>query len=150
MRSRRLRADGRAQSLPRWSKPSPSAILLILVGIVVGHFLPSLSRISLAHTPSHLVPPSRFLAPPPHRPNPPQYPQPLALSPRDLRAGRVVPKVVHYVYGLKEPEHASSREQGLGDEFPYYAYLAIRSVIVNVKPEKIYLYAWSRLQHDPH
>ncbi len=28
---------------------------------------------------------------------------------------------------------------GVGEEFPYYAYLAIRSVLVNVKPDIIYL-----------
>lgn len=45
-----------------------------------------------------------------------------------------MPNSVHYVYGLKP----------LGDgetapELPYYAYLAVRSAIVNIRPAKIYL-----------
>lgn len=122
-------------------------MLLILLGIILRHYLPALSRISLSsHTPSHLVPPSRFLPPPPHRPNPSQYPSPPELSSRYRRAGRVVPKVVHYVYGLKDAP--PGREAGVGDEFPYYAYLAIRSVLVNVRPDKIFLWVVPRARSD--
>lgn len=89
--------------------------------------------------PPFLIPPSLF---PPLTPN-----QRLALTPcatdRSLypipmapsRPGHVVPNVVHYVYGLKE----TKREDGKGDEFPYYAYLAIRSALVNIQPERVYL-----------
>lgn len=44
-----------------------------------------------------------------------------------------VPNSVHYVYGLKEPKN------GRTEELPYYAYLAMRSALLNLKPEKIYL-----------
>lgn len=70
----------------------------------------------------------------------------------------LVPNVVHYIYGLKEPpastrndryhHHPSGEEDDLQDEeqatpmgpvFPYYAYLGIRSVMINQAPERIYL-----------
>ena len=46
----------------------------------------------------------------------------------------VVPNSVHYVYGLKPV-----KEGDVPEELPYYAYLAIRSALVNIKPAKIYL-----------
>lgn len=46
----------------------------------------------------------------------------------------MVPKVVHYVYGLK-PVPAGHKP----DELPYYAYLAMRSALINIQPDKIYL-----------
>jgi len=50
------------------------------------------------------------------------------------KSGMVVPNAVHYVYGLKP-----LNEGGKAEELPYYAYLAMRSALVNIKPEKIYL-----------
>jgi len=51
----------------------------------------------------------------------------------------VVPDSVHYVYGLKPSEGEE------GEELPYYAYLAIRSALINLKPEKMYFH----YQHMP-
>lgn len=45
-----------------------------------------------------------------------------------------VPKVVHYVFGLKPVKKGEEP-----DELPYYAYLAMRSALINIKPEKVYL-----------
>lgn len=75
------------------------------------------------------------------------YPEPTVPT----KKGQVVPNVVHYVYGLKPtkaqestlretPDGFLEGERGQGDEFPYYAYLAIRSVVVNIKPETIYFH----------
>ena len=50
----------------------------------------------------------------------------------------VVPNAVHYVYGLKP---LGEGEQP--DEFPYYAYLAMRSALINLKPEKMFLLVYS-------
>jgi hypothetical protein len=50
------------------------------------------------------------------------------------RKGMVVPNSVHYVYGLK-PVKAGEKPE----ELPYYAYLAMRSAMINIRPEKIYL-----------
>jgi hypothetical protein len=50
------------------------------------------------------------------------------------KSGMVVPNAVHYVYGLKPVN-----DGGESEELPYYAYLAMRSALVNIRPEKIYL-----------
>lgn len=46
----------------------------------------------------------------------------------------MIPNSVHYVYGLKPPKEGE--EPG---NFPYYAYLAMRSAILRLEPEKVYL-----------
>lgn len=48
--------------------------------------------------------------------------------------GMRVPNAVHYVYGLKPVPEGESVPN-----LPYYAYLGMRSALVNLKPEKIYL-----------
>lgn len=48
--------------------------------------------------------------------------------------GMKVPNAVHYVYGLK-PVPAGETAPHL----PYYAYLGMRSALINLRPEKIYL-----------
>lgn len=50
------------------------------------------------------------------------------------RKGMVVPNAVHYVYGLKPVKEGEQPE-----ELPYYAYLAIRSALLNLQPEKMFL-----------
>ncbi|KAL7421236.1 hypothetical protein Q5752_004121 [Cryptotrichosporon argae] len=80
-----------------------------------------------------LVAASSFLPAPDSRPA--HLPAPLA--PR--RPGMVVPNAVHYVYGLKPVE------LGKGEPLPYYAYLAMRSALLNLQPEKIYFH----YQHLP-
>lgn len=94
---------------------------------------------SIYPAPPFLIPPSQFdpltpeqrLALSPISTNRSLYPAPIPPTKR----GHVVPNVLHYVYGLKD----TGRTDGKGDEFPYYAYLAIRSALVNIKPEKAYL-----------
>lgn len=49
-------------------------------------------------------------------------------------AGMRVPNAVHYVYGLKPPKPGYS-----GEQLPYYAYLAMKSAITRLKPEKTFL-----------
>lgn len=76
-----------------------------------------------------LVKPSDFLAPPP--PDRPSYiPEPL----QPKKKGMLVPDAVHYVYGLKPVPEGKT-----GEELPYYAYLAMRSALINLKPKAIYL-----------
>jgi hypothetical protein len=46
----------------------------------------------------------------------------------------LVPDAVHYVYGLKPVPEGEK-----GEELPYYAYLAMRSAIIHLRPSKIFL-----------
>ena len=125
--------------------------LLILALVLTSYYLGRLSGPRSTYpsprgaTTRFTVPPSLFVPPPP-------YPDsPLSTSSSSHRPHRV-PKIVHYVYSLKPT--ASQTQKGIkldsegffepgqgeeGEEFPYYAYLAVRSVLVNVKPEVIYL-----------
>ncbi|ORY35552.1 hypothetical protein BCR39DRAFT_510716 [Naematelia encephala] len=85
------------------------------------------------YTPSPFrIPTFQFLPPPPSPPRPDYLPAPLAPKKRDMK----VPNSVHYVYGLKTPPGGDER----GEELPYYAYLAMRSAMLNLKPEKIYFH----------
>ncbi|BEI86792.1 hypothetical protein CcaverHIS002_0701380 [Cutaneotrichosporon cavernicola] len=59
-----------------------------------------------------------------------KLPQPLA-----PKAGMRVPNVVHYVYGLKPVRNGEQVPP-----LPYYAYLGMRSALVNLKPDKIYFH----------
>jgi hypothetical protein len=71
---------------------------------------------------------------PPGDKNPIRKPDylPDPLSPKS--SGMVVPNAVHYVYGLKPVKEGEKP-----DQLPYYAYLAMRSALLNIRPEKIYL-----------
>lgn len=88
-----------------------------------------------------LVKPEQFLPHPlkKHLPDdfkvPDYVPAPLAPKTRDMR----VPNAVHYVYGLKAPKAGYD-----GEQLPYYAYLAMKSAIQRLKPEKTFL--WGRLR----
>lgn len=135
------RADGSSQFASRGSRNTLLVALALGLAFLLGrHFAPS-SRIPhhLGPAPPFFIPPSSFpplsheqqLALLPTSTDRSLYPAPLAPA----RPGHVVPNVVHYVYGLKD----TGRTDGKGDEFPYYAYLAIRSALVNIKPEKVYL-----------
>lgn len=44
-----------------------------------------------------------------------------------------IPNIVHYVYGLKPPSGPDAR----GPEFPYFAYIGMRSAMTVLKPEKV-------------
>jgi hypothetical protein len=126
------------------SRGSRNALLVVLaigLAFLLGRHLAPSSRIPhhQGPAPPFLIPPSAFppltreqqLALLPTSTDRTLYPSPLAPE----KPGHVVPNVVHYVYGLKD----NGRTDGKGDEFPYYAYLAIRSALVNIKPEKVYL-----------
>lgn len=61
----------------------------------------------------------------------PDYvPKPVGVKTPGMR----VPNAIHYVYGLKPPKHGYS-----GEQLPYYAYLAMKSAITRLKPEKTFL-----------
>lgn len=80
-----------------------------------------------------LVKPKDFVEAPPrrlHLPDMPPMPEPLPPKKKGMR----IPNSVHYVYGLKPPDEGKT-----GPELPYYAYLAMRSAIMHLKPEKMYL-----------
>ena len=66
--------------------------------------------------------------------NPIRRPEHLPKPLRPKESGMIVPNAVHYVYGLKPVKEGNEP-----DELPYYAYLAIRSALLNIRPEKIYL-----------
>ncbi|KAI5449138.1 hypothetical protein NCC49_005276 [Naganishia albida] len=141
----RALTGGMGRSLNFASRGSRNTLLVALalgLAFLLGrHFAPS-SRIPhhLGPAPPFFIPPSSFpplsheqqLALLPTSTDRSLYPAPLAPA----RPGHVVPNVVHYVYGLKD----TGRTDGKGDEFPYYAYLAIRSALVNIKPEKVYFH----------
>jgi hypothetical protein len=78
------------------------------------------------------IPSSKIMAPGDRNPlrKPDYLPDPIAPK----KSGMVVPNAVHYVYGLKPVN-----DGGEAEELPYYAYLAMRSALVNIRPEKIYL-----------
>ncbi|WWD02590.1 hypothetical protein V865_000630 [Kwoniella europaea PYCC6329] len=77
-----------------------------------------------------VVDPSLFLPPPPI--NKPDY-LPDPLPPKNPKM--VIPNSVHYVYGLKDVKDGER-----GEELPYYAYLAMRSALINLKPENMYFH----------
>ncbi|KAJ9090946.1 hypothetical protein QFC20_007776 [Naganishia adeliensis] len=123
------------------SRPSRNSFLIaIAIGIafLLGrHLTPS--HVHTYPPPPFLIRPSKFpalnadetLALNSTSTNPTLYPAPRTPSP-----GHVVPNVLHYVYGLKE----TTKTDGKGPEFPYYAYLAIRSALINIRPEKAYFH----------
>lgn len=51
----------------------------------------------------------------------------------DIAGAEKIPNIVHYVYGLKAPRGGD----GAAEEFPYYAYLGMRSALVSLRPDKI-------------
>ncbi|WRT68407.1 uncharacterized protein IL334_005383 [Kwoniella shivajii] len=83
-----------------------------------------------------LIDRSLFLPPPPIKQDKPDYlhlPDPS--KPKRID-GMIIPNSVHYVYGLKDLKEGQEQ----GEELPYYAYLAMRSALINLKPEKIYFH----------
>nr|XP_019044696.1 hypothetical protein I302_06609 [Kwoniella bestiolae CBS 10118]OCF23626.1 hypothetical protein I302_06609 [Kwoniella bestiolae CBS 10118] len=97
------------------------------------------SQVEYAYTSSPFrVDQSLFLPPPPiEKPN--YLPDPL--PPKEK--GMVIPNSAHYVYGLKDVKEGEK-----GEELPYYAYLAMRSALINLKPEKMYFH-YKHLPHGP-
>ncbi|ORX36844.1 hypothetical protein BD324DRAFT_579948 [Kockovaella imperatae] len=107
-----------------------SATLLLALGVILGSTFSVFS--------SYQPPPLAVALPP--IPTNTDLPVPSLPLPREP-----IPNIVHYVYGL-DPD--STRE-----DFPYYAYLAMRSALVTLKPEKVLFhclyeprgYWWSRV-----
>jgi hypothetical protein len=71
---------------------------------------------------------------PPGDMNPLRRPEYLPAPIPPKKRGMTVPDCVHYVYGLKPVKEGDKL-----DELPYYAYLAMRSALINIKPSIIYL-----------
>lgn len=117
----------------------PLLTLLLLVGYVL---LPSRHSLPFTLAPdnsrylftssSMRIDRSRFM--PPGDKNPIRRPDYLPAPIPPKASGMVVPNSVHYVFGLKPVKEGEK-----GEELPYYAYLAMRSALVNIKPAKMYL-----------
>jgi hypothetical protein len=114
-------------------RPTFTTFILLFLGAVIYHLLLNPPTLHSTPTPKFLVLASQFPTPTPTPPANPHYPT-VQIEEKWRKKGRVVPKVVHYVYGLKDVV-----DGGKGEDFPYFAYLAVRSVLVNVKPDTIYL-----------
>ncbi|EIW68160.1 hypothetical protein TREMEDRAFT_32459 [Tremella mesenterica DSM 1558] len=107
---------------------------ICLLGLLTFHlpppsFLPSPN--------SHYHPISPFRVPPTLFRPPPDPSRPTFLSPplAPKKNGMVVPNSVHYVYGLKPVKEGEKVP-----ELPYYAYLAMKSALMVLKPEKMYFH----------
>ncbi|WVN85915.1 uncharacterized protein L203_101068 [Cryptococcus depauperatus CBS 7841] len=113
-------------------------VLLIGLGFLLGTLAPIRSP-----TPAHyryttsahhryttspfLIHPSQFIkAPLPDRPG--YLPHPVLPK----KKGMLIPDSVHYVYGLKPVQEG---QQGV--ELSYYAYLAMRSALINLRPKSL-------------
>ncbi|WVF72813.1 hypothetical protein IAT40_007631 [Kwoniella sp. CBS 6097] len=134
-------ARNRALQLPTL----PTLLILLLIGFIISisrsgagagvHTFPS-SRASptqpYALTTSPFRIDSSLFLPPPESDRPDYIPAPV----EPKKKGMVVPDSVHYVYGLKNVESPDAR----GEELPYYAYLAMRSALVNLKPKVMYFH----------
>ena len=126
-----------AQNIPFGNHALPVPLVpLLLLCLAVGYIFASWTGSGHAQRPAglttspSLIPPSKFLPPPPPPARPDYIPAPVAPKRSDM----VVPNAVHYVYGLKPVPPG-----GQPEELPYYAYLAIRSALINLKPEKMFL-----------
>ncbi|OCF40483.1 hypothetical protein I317_05721 [Kwoniella heveanensis CBS 569] len=123
--------DGRSPSIYKSLalRYLPSALILA-VGILIGAnhplYLSVYSRRSI--TPTSLLPPKLPPAPPPILSTSLQAALPAPEEP--------IPNIVHYVYGLaSDPQ----------PDFPYFAYLAMRSALVSLRPEEV----WFHCIHEP-
>lgn len=126
-----------AQNIPFGNHALPVPLVpLLLLCVGLGYIFASWTGSGHAQRPAglttspFLIPSSKFLPPPPPPARPDYIPAPVAPK----RSGMVVPNAVHYVYGLKPVPPG-----GQPEELPYYAYLAIRSALINLKPEKMFL-----------
>ncbi|ORX38504.1 hypothetical protein BD324DRAFT_641634 [Kockovaella imperatae] len=120
-------------SLPLW----PTLILTFLLGIGVGTLSSSHRQITHQQqqdgftSSAFRIDKSQFLPAPPLPERPSYLPEPV----QPKVSGMVVPNALHYVYGLKPVKEGEKVE-----ELPYYAYLAIRSAIINLRPEMIFFH----------
>ncbi|CAD6581388.1 MAG: hypothetical protein TREMPRED_002999 [Tremellales sp. Tagirdzhanova-0007] len=114
-------------------------LLLLLLGCAFLYhlFVPQVHpRLPGRTRSSFLIDESLFLPPPPPPTRPGYLPEPIPPK----KTGMVVPDALHYVYGFKPVKEGEK-----ADALPYYAYLAIRSAILHLKPAKIYFH----YQHLP-
>ncbi|WRT66215.1 uncharacterized protein IL334_003168 [Kwoniella shivajii] len=129
--------EGRSQSYYRSiaTRFLPS-LLLIGIGIVIGINHPLyLSIYSRRPLSINSILPSSL------PPSPPPIPSSSSLSILSHlpKPEEPIPNIVHYVYGLaNEPQQTQP-------DFPYFAYLAMRSAMITLKPEQI----WFHCIHEP-
>jgi hypothetical protein len=142
-----------SQTVP--SRLTPTHLLIAAL-LLTSYYLGRITTTPSSRLPGPItkftVPPSLFVPPVPYPPS--SFPDPSTIIHRSRNSKQRVPNIVHYVYSLKPTPHQKSQPGGIrvdeegyfemgqgekGEEFPYYAYLAVRSVIVNLKPEAIYL-----------
>lgn len=146
-----------SQTVP--SRLTPTHLLLAAL-LLTSYYLGRITTTPSSRLPGPItkftVPPSLFVPPVPYPPS--SFPDASTIlantKGRNRIRNRRVPNIVHYVYSLKPTPRQKSQPGGIrvdeegyfemgqgeeGEEFPYYAYLAVRSVIVNLKPDAIYL-----------
>lgn len=118
------------QTIPLPNKQHIAIPLLpvILLLLALGYLLRPAAWTHTGGLSSFRVDPSLF---PPVENSRPSY-LPAPVPPK--KSGMKVPNSVHYVYGLKPVAKGEKAE-----ELPYYAYLAMRSAMINLKPSTIYL-----------
>ncbi|KAL7413929.1 hypothetical protein BDY24DRAFT_386906 [Mrakia frigida] len=110
-------------------------VLLLFASTFLAQLLPSLPAWIVS--PSSPAPASPPFYIPPRLFDP--LPSHLALSrPKTYASGKSIPtdripNIVHFVYGYKDPGEGDIE----GELMPYYAYLAVRSALVNIKPEEV-------------
>ncbi|CAK9782572.1 hypothetical protein CC85DRAFT_284055 [Cutaneotrichosporon oleaginosum] len=110
-------------------------VLVAIVAVAIIIIWASQFRTALYHTSPYVLPPTEFLT---YKGADILGPLPPPLKPK--RFGMRVPNAVHYVYGLKPV-----KEGEMVPALPYYAYLGMRSALVNLRPEKIYFH----YKHEP-
>lgn len=108
-----------------------ACVILYLVIYPRGRYPPESALEGARRTSSEwLVNSHDFRSPPPFRTPDNMLEMPSPIPPR--REGDVVPDVVHLTYGLKD-------DGGRGPEFTYTNYLAMRSILLRLKPAKLFL-----------
>ncbi|KAJ9098458.1 hypothetical protein QFC19_006325 [Naganishia cerealis] len=124
--SRRQSISSFQRYLPSVIRSSLIALCLFSSGILLGMHYPFFLSVYTRRSSEGLVSllPAR-LPPPPLGLKPPTASLP---DPEPE-----IPNIVHYVYGLKPPSGMSQQ----GPEFPYFAYIGMRSAMTVLKPEKI-------------
>ncbi|KAG7528492.1 hypothetical protein FFLO_06115 [Filobasidium floriforme] len=140
------------------SRLTPTHLLLAAL-LLTSYYLGRITASPSSRLPGPItkftVPPSLFVPPVPYPPS--SFPDSSTIihQNRNRNPNQRVPNIVHYVYSLKPTPRQKSQPGGIrvdeegyfemgqgeeGEEFPYYAYLAVRSVIVNLKPDAIYFH----------
>ncbi|KAL7421719.1 hypothetical protein Q5752_003490 [Cryptotrichosporon argae] len=119
----------RLERQPRWSARSRllPALVALALGLLIGMHYPLYLSV-LNRRPQTIV----SLLPPTLVPVPPSLVPPVSSLPLPPEP---VPNIVHYVFGLDPDDR----------EFPYYAYLAMRSAMAVLKPDRVLFHC----RHEP-